>query len=526
MSNEDKIRQLAQEVMKLAQSRLVLNFRFLDTALDRLPLNCSEAIETQATDGKALYFNPIFVLKEYRDDQARPVHNYMHSLLHCVLYHPFSAKELDRELWDLASDIAVSNTILELKKDSIATNNDAAMRSHLNTIQKEVKILTAEKIYRHFLANPPSDSKLQELRDLFTCDEHSPWYPSKDDQASGAGDLAGDEASSSGASSQSSNGDSGSQPSNGSSGSQSSNDGSGSQPSSGGSGSPQNGGQPSDDNSNQSGQDNVSTILPKNPNANNSGLSNTPYIAGKQQALLDMWMSIAEKMLTDLKTTSKGIGDSAGSLIQNLTEVTRERYDYSEFLKKFATFREEMKVSPDEFDYVYYTYGLDLYKNMPLIEPLEYREVKKIHDFVIAIDVSGSVHGPLVQAFMNKTYNILMQKESFFNKINLHIIQCDTEIQSDVKITSREEFEDYIKHMQLKGFGGTDFRPVFTYVDKLIKSGELHDLKGLIYFTDCMGQFPAKPPEYKAAFVMIRGEYDDVAVPSWAIKLVLDKYDL
>ena len=80
--------------------------------------------------------------------------------------------------------------------------------------------------------------------------------------------------------------------------------------------------------------------------------------------------------------------------------------------------------------------------------------------------------------------------------------------------------------MQLKGFGGTDFRPVFTYVDKLIKSGELHDLKGLIYFTDCMGQFPAKPPEYKAAFVMIRGEYDDVAVPSWAIKLVLDKYDL
>lgn len=509
MSNEDKIRQLAQEVMKLAQSRLVLNFRFLDTALDRLPLNCSEAIETQATDGKALYFNPIFVLKEYREDQARPVHNYMHSLLHCVLYHPFSAKELDRELWDLASDIAVSNTILELKKDSIATNNDAAMRSHLNTIQKEVKILTAEKIYRHFLANPPSDSKRQELRDLFTCDEHSPWYPSKDEQASGAGDLAGDEAGSSG-----------------NSGSQTSSSGSGSQPSSGGSESPQNGGQPSDDNSNQSGQDNVSTILPKNPNANNSGLSNTPYIAGKQQALLDMWMSIAEKMLTDLKTTSKGIGDSAGSLIQNLTEVTRERYDYSEFLKKFATFREEMKVSPDEFDYVYYTYGLDLYKNMPLIEPLEYREVKKIHDFVIAIDVSGSVHGPLVQAFMNKTYNILMQKESFFNKINLHIIQCDTEIQSDVKITSREEFEDYIKHMQLKGFGGTDFRPVFTYVDKLIKSGELHDLKGLIYFTDCMGQFPAKPPEYKAAFVMIRGEYDDVAVPSWAIKLVLDKYDL
>ena len=51
-----------------------------------------------------------------------------------------------------------------------------------------------------------------------------------------------------------------------------------------------------------------------------------------------------------------------------------------------------MRLDPDEFDYVYYTYGLKLYRNMPLIKPLEYREVKRIQEFVIAIDTSTPRH--------------------------------------------------------------------------------------------------------------------------------------
>ena len=89
---------------------------------------------------------------------------------------------------------------------------------------------------------------------------------------------------------------------------------------------------------------------------------------------------------------------------------------------------EVMRLDPDEFDYVYYTYGLKLYQNMPLIEPLEYREVKRIREFVIAIDTSGSTSGELVQKFVQKTYNVLKSTESFFSKINLHILQCDADI--------------------------------------------------------------------------------------------------
>lgn len=206
--------------------------------------------------------------------------------------------------------------------------------------------------------------------------------------------------------------------------------------------------------------------------------------------------------------------------------MNREKYDYTAFLRKFAVMGEAMKVNDDEFDYIFYTYGMKLFGNMPLIEPLEYKEVKRIREFVIAIDTSGSVAGELVQKFIQKTYNILKQEESFFTKINLHIIQCDAEIQEDVKITSQEEFDRYLATMQLRGFGGTDFRPVFAHVEELRKNREFTNLKGLIYFTDGYGTFPAQKPDYHTAFVFIRDEYQNPDVPPWAIKLVLEPEEI
>ncbi len=246
--------------------------------------------------------------------------------------------------------------------------------------------------------------------------------------------------------------------------------------------------------------------------------------------LLQGWADIALRMQTELEVFILQ-GKGAGLLTQNLREVNRERYDYSEFLKKFAVRAEMMKLNPDEFDYNFYTYGFALYENMPLIEPLEYREVKRIREFVIAIDTSGSTSGSLVQTFVQKTYNILKSTESFFSKINLHIIQCDAEIQEDVKITTQQEFDAYLKQMQLHGLGGTDFRPVFAYVNHLVDKKEFDNLKGLIYFTDGYGSFPQKMPSYDTAFVFVEDEQNpstsnNYEVPSWAMKLVLRKEEL
>ena len=238
------------------------------------------------------------------------------------------------------------------------------------------------------------------------------------------------------------------------------------------------------------------------------------------------WQQIAERMQVDIETFGKQRGDMAGGLIQNLKEVNREKYDYTSFLKKFAVMGEAMKINDDEFDYIFYTYGLQLYDKMPLIEPLEYKEVKRIKEFVIAIDTSGSVIGEQVQAFVQKTYNILKSTESFFSKINLHIIQCDADIQEHIKITNQDEFDEYLKTMQIKGLGGTDFRPVFEKVDELIKTKEFRNLKGLIYFTDGYGVFPERKPEYETAFVFVRDNYEIPDVPHWAIKLILEPNDI
>ena len=52
-----------------------------------------------------------------------------------------------------------------------------------------------------------------------------------------------------------------------------------------------------------------------------------------------------------------------------------------------------MTVDPDSFDYNFYSYGLSLYGNMPLIEPQEWKEVQKVEEFVIVIDTSMSCSG-------------------------------------------------------------------------------------------------------------------------------------
>ena len=247
---------------------------------------------------------------------------------------------------------------------------------------------------------------------------------------------------------------------------------------------------------------------------------------GTRTAMAAVWQSISERMQMDLETFGKQRGLNPGVMIQNLQAVNREKYDYTAFLKKFAVMGEAMKINDDEFDYIFYTYGLKLYEKMPLIEPLEYKEIKAIKEFVIAIDTSGSTSGELVQKFVQKTYNILKSTESFFTKINLHIIQCDADIQEDKKITCQEDFDEYLKTMQIRGLGGTDFRPVFEYVEKLRKEKEFSNLKGLIYFTDGYGAFPARKPDYDTAFVFIDDEYNNPDVPPWAIKLVLQKDEI
>ena len=238
------------------------------------------------------------------------------------------------------------------------------------------------------------------------------------------------------------------------------------------------------------------------------------------------WREVAESIEEDLKTISREAGDISGELRKALKAVNREKHDYAAFLRRFAVRGEVMQLDPAEFDYIFYTYGLQLYENVPLIEPLEYREDARIRSFVIVIDTSGSVSDGLVQAFLQKTYNILKSTESFFNRVEVRILQCDTQIQQDTRITRLEDLEAYLRDFRLQGFGGTDFRPAFRHVDELRRSGALARLKGLLYFTDGVGTYPERKPDYDVAFVFVEDPDNEYNVPPWAMKLTLEREEI
>ncbi len=467
---------LAREVLRLTRNTLLVSLRFLDASLHQLRPQEVEEVGTMAVDGLHLFYNPWHILRIYKEEKEAPIRDYLHILHHCLFHHMFVNMAVHQGCWDLACDIAAENAITGLELGITASARQFQQAEIVASLQKKLKLMTAEKIYRHYLDQNLSDEQLVSIRAIFQADDHEIWYkpPEREKQRGKTDRMEKGENSEDG---QASDG--------------------------------------------KLGEDNEA---PGEGNPNGDSAKQQPLT---KEELAALWKQISERAQVDLETASRQWGDQKGGLLQSLNQVNREKYDYASFLQRFAILGEVMQINMDEFDLVFYTYGLRLYGNLPLIEPLEYRDVKRVKEFVIAIDTSGSVQGKTVQAFIQKTYNLLKQSESFFSSVNIHIIQCDTDVQEDHKITCAEDFDQYLRTMELRGFGGTDFRPVFTYVDELARKKEFENLKGLIYFTDGYGIFPEKKPAYDTAFVFLDEDYlETPVVPPWAIKLVLSSDDV
>ncbi len=230
---------------------------------------------------------------------------------------------------------------------------------------------------------------------------------------------------------------------------------------------------------------------------------------------------VAERIKAEIKSFSRD-GEGNEEILKNLREATRIKQDYEKLLRRFAVEGELIKVNPDEFDQVFYTYGLSLYKNMPLIEPLEYAEDKRVKDFVIAIDTSASCRGELVKQFLKRTVSVLYTENTFFDEVNIHIVQCDSEIKKVVKIKGKEDIEEFIENFELSGMGATDFRPVFDYVEDKISKKEFDNLRGIIYFTDGYGIYPTSIPSFDTVFVFAGEDEYRPKIPKWATKCVLE----
>ena len=502
---------LARRVVDLARGLIVAENPFLASSfalLDLVPAHMDAAF---ATDGRAVSFDVDQALAAFTATREAPTHDLMHVLVHCLMLHPFVGATVDRAAWDLAADIvaeALAAEVVGPRDDDRGRHIEAALDLIESTLGARI---TTERLY-HALRRGAFQNARADWQRLFLVDDHASWYPAQSQSPAqpGAAEKDADNAS-----------DGASQ---------------GSAPTG-----PQAGGstQAADGDASQ-GAEPTETQSPDADGA--SGRTPQPAGSGYRDGMSDgadgpnadarasrpdrrqaeeAWRREAKSIRVNLQTLSRKRGSKLGRFVGELEVSTHEQVDYRDFLRQFAVQSEEMRLSDDEFDYVFYTYGLSLYGDMPLIEPLEYRDEKRIRDFVIVIDTSSSVTQDVVQQFVNTTFDVLTSESSFFQKVNVHIIQADQRVQSDAKITSLAELDRWRRNIKLFGFGGTDFRPAFTYVSDLLAAGEFDDLSGLIYFTDGWGIYPDRMPPYKTTFVFYDEDHRPELVPAWAMQITL-----
>ena len=417
---------IGREILFAARNELYLNLPYLDVALCALAFQPGgEVTLSLATDGETLYYDGTWLSDRYLRSRVLTNRAYLHVILHCMLRHLGKKQGKAPELWDLACDAAVESILDELNYPCLNEGTVPMKQKFWGECRREMKVLTAEGIYRHLLRRNLPPYELAQLQRVFLVDDHGLWAP--EDQ-----------------------------------------------------------------------QDQ------------------------KQQSRQDQkWQDLSEKTQTGLETVMSQQGAGGETVLEQVRVANREDVDYRAFLRRFAVPREVMAVDGDAFDYIFYTYGLQLYGNMPLVEPPETKEEKRIEDFVIAVDTSMSTSGALVREFLACTYAILRSTETFTRKVNIRILQCDDQVRADTVIHDLEELKTYMENFQLAGGSATDFRPVFAYVAQLQAQGEFTNLRGLVYFTDGMGIYPKKRPPYDTAFVLLEEPPLSVQMPPWAIRLVL-----
>ena len=555
---------LGLRILNQAKIELSLSMRYLSRALDKLSFRMDFNTRRIGTEGEKIHFHPEFVFQLYVESPQKLYRLYMHSLLHCLFRHMFKTEDKDTELWNLATDIHVEYVLDSMDIELLSRPAYPFRENYFQKLEKEVKSLSAERIYAYLLEQNLGYTEKERLEQEFVKDDHSFWAKLSEEERpvntedAGDTDDAENPEDAGGTDDTEAAGDTGSpetenEPNSPNSPSNPKKQGNQEEKEESSpndltedrnspSQSAKDGDRQSDtvkdgDSQSDTVKDGEGREKEKN-GAQGSGESKEPEKEGqsnkgkksagedaesrerKRKALDKDWEDIGKRTEEEMKDEKEG---EKSEKLSWFLHLEHKRYTpFQDFLRKFSVDREELKTDPESFDYGYYYFGLSQYGNMPLIEENEYREKRKIPELVIAIDTSYSTKGEMVKRFLEEALAILADKEAFFTKCRVHIIECDDRIRKDLLVEGAEEMERYRERFEVSGGYGTDFRPVFHYIEDLQKKGELKELKALLYFTDGRGRYPKYAPSYTAAFIFPRGEdIDDENAPFWALKLYI-----
>ena len=571
---QGSLNDLGSRILNQSRYELSLSMRHLARALDRLPYEMDFNTQRMGTEGERIHFHPEFIFQLFMESPQKLNRLYMHSLLHCLFRHIFKNEDKKEELWNMACDIHVEYVLDSLDVDLLKRPAGEYRENTFQRLEEKIKTLSAERIYQYLEEADLDYDAWERLEREFYKDDHVFWkvIDRKDAPGQeGEGDSDGaplplpedffPNNNPSGEENEGEKKDSGdntsvensedkdkspresksSEDASPQSGTPSNGEGKEEKNQEAGNQEPENRGSEGEGNTGEgnTGEDSQGEAKQEDSQSGNSSGKKQEErkkaenrkptgqekreereAKKKRDDLSKEWEDISKRTEQEIEHSSKEKQEEQGSLAWFLRLEQKKYTDFRDFLRRLSVDREEMEVDLDSFDYGYYYYGLEQYGNMPLIEENEYREGRKLQELVIAIDTSHSTKGEMVKGFLEETTGILKQKDAFFQKVKVHILECDDELRKDICLENVEDLEQYSKNFSVKGGYGTDFRPVFRYVSDLQKRGELKNLKGLMYFTDGKGRYPKEAPPYVTAFVFPKGEdIDDDNVPFWAMKL-------
>ena len=558
---------LGLRILNQAKIELSLSMRYLSRALDKLSFQMDFNTRRMGTEGEKLHFHPEFVFQLYVESPQKLYRLYMHSLLHCLFRHMFKTEGREETLWNLATDIHVEYVLDSIDVPLLLRPAYPFREDYFRKLEKEIKSLSAERIYAYLSTQNLSYAERERLEQEFVKDDHRFWEKlGEEKQPFGADGVEDSEGKEDEERKESSEGMEGSEKSEAPEGMKESGkneaskepdrneksdapeepdgrekseapEGMEGSEKSGAPEEPEGSGEKKDAEGTEEGKESEESGEEKGEQgAGDSTVSEDAEQmkkASPKQEDADLeereesrkrldkdWEDIGKRTEEEMKDEKEGEKSEKLSWFLHLEH--KNYTPFQDFLRKFSVDREELKTDPESFDYGYYYFGLSQYGNMPLIEENEYRESRKIPELVIAIDTSYSTKGEMVKRFLEEALAILQNKEAFFSKCRVHIVECDDRIRKDILVENAEEMEHYRERFEVSGGYGTDFRPVFHYIEDLRKKGELKELKALLYFTDGRGRYPKYAPGYTAAFVFPKGEdIDDENAPFWAMKLYI-----
>jgi predicted metal-dependent peptidase len=182
----------------------------------------------------------------------------------------------------------------------------------------------------------------------------------------------------------------------------------------------------------------------------------------------------AKHLLSDAYSFAKMQGKVPNSIEERLGKLLAPKIDWKQVLQDYLS-----NMMP--VDYSFYRPSKRFLANGIVMPGVEKEGLR----VAVCLDTSGSINVKDLIRFASETLGIALS----FGNVKLHLLQADTEVQSDVAIDS--EYQEALEGIEVKGRGGTSHVQLIEHLEK-----EHHDIDVAVFFTDGYTDFPDIAPTF------------------------------